>query len=805
MDIREKLGFDKIIEELEKYLTDIGRTKIPEIKFSTDYSWIAKQLSAVSDFIDILHNHNFPLDYYYDLRPSLRKIEVAGVYMSEVELLRLWQSLETLKAIRQFFLRREWQDKFGALREIASGIKYFPFVIERIRSVINRNGEILDSASRELQSIRKALQQKQAEVGRIVNQVFKQAQKQGIVEQDAAVVVRGGKFLIPVVAAKKNAIPGIVQDQSATGKTVYIEPIRAVELNNDIIELTFAEKREIIRILTELADDIRPYIPDLLNNYEILSDLDFIRGKARLAMELQAEKPQLTDKPVLELHNARNPLLTLTFRNSDRKVVPLSLRIDDNQRIILISGPNAGGKSVALKTVGLVQYMTQCGFLPPVRFSSVIGIFDKIFVDIGDDQSIENDLSTYSSHLLNVKKILEQADEHSLVLIDEFGAGTDPAMGGAIAEAVLEKLLEKRVRAVITTHYSNLKHFATAREGIVNAAMLFDSDKLKPLYILELGRPGSSFALEIASSIGLPRDIISRAKEKIGSSQVDFDKILLEIERERQKISRERQEMEQQNRELREKVIKYRKEYERILREKKRLIQQANEEADRILSEANRLIENTIRQIKERQAEKEATRLIRKEFEQRRKQLNQQRKHAQQKVERDLEENLRKQKKLKTQEVSGEISVGDYVRHKSTGIKGQVMEIKDGRALVLMGNIKSFFKVSELEKLTGDEAREMRRMEKKGGVKVQMTKPGEFISALDVRGLRVDEALQKVVKFLDAAMVAGAREIRILHGTGDGILRTHIRSYLAKLDEVEWYGDADPRLGGPGVTVVRFK
>ncbi len=805
MEIREKLGFDKILLHLDKYLTDIGRTKVGEIEFSTDIEKINHQLSAISDFIDILHNHNFPLDYYYDLRPALQKIEVQGLYLTEVELLRLALSQQTLKTIKQFFARRDLMDKFDALRQIAGKIKFYPFIIDRIFQVINKNGDILDSASRDLLSIRRQLSDLRSQVGQVVQTVFRQARAQGLVEADAQVVVRGGKYLIPVLAAKKNKLPGIVQDQSATGKTVFIEPLRAVELHNEITELEFAEKREIIRILTEVSDDIRPYIPDLLQNYDVLAELDFIRAKARLAIDLEAEKPQLIDSPELELHQARHPLLLMAYKQSGRKVVPLNIKLDQQQRIVLISGPNAGGKSVALKTVGLVQYMTQCGFLPPLRFSSKIGIFDQIFVDIGDEQSIENDLSTYSSHLLNIKRIIDQATEHSLVLIDEFGAGTDPAFGGAIAEAVLETLLKKNVKAVITTHYSNLKHFASAHDGIVNAAMLFDSDNLRPLYILETGRPGSSFALEIARSIGLPQDVIDRAKEKIGSAQVDFDRILLEIEREKQKTSEQKKHYDRLLAELTDKVKAYRREYEKILREKKRIIHEANEEADRILSQANKLIENTIRQIKEKQAHKEITRQIRKNFEQQRQQLDKRRKMAEQEIDKKLTENLRKQNKIKPQTSPGTITVGDYVRHRTTGIKGQVQEIKDNRALVLMGNLKTFVHLRDLEKLTGKEARELKSMEKKGGVRINMEKPGQFISALDVRGLRAEDALQKVIKFLDAALVAGASEVRILHGTGDGILRKYIRSYLAKLDYIQWYGDADPRLGGAGVTVVRLK
>ena len=793
MKIEQKLGFDKILELLGQYLNETGRKQLENIKFSTDYDFINTELSSVSEFIDILSNHSFPNDYYFDLTEYLQKLQAQNTYLTTEQLLRLFLSLETLKEIRNFFKRDELKSKFPNLRLIASQIRVYPFILKRIRQVINNKGEILDSASKELKEIRQSLASKKTQISKLVNSILKQAQRQGIVEADVSVAVRGGKFLIPVQAAKKYAIPGIVQDTSATGKTVYIEPLKAVELNNEIIELEFAEKREIIRILIELADDLRPYLPELLTNYKLLSRLDFLRAKALLAIELDAEKPNLVDKPVLDLQNAKHPLLLVNYKKTNRKVVPLSLKIDENQRIILISGPNAGGKSVALKTVGLLQYMVQTGFLVPARFTSTFGIFDKIFADIGDDQSIENDLSTYSSHLLNIKNILEQSTSNSLVLIDEFGAGTDPTFGGAIAEAILEKLLEKKVKAVITTHYSNLKHFAAAHDNIVNGAMLFDSKKLKPLYILELGRPGSSFALEIARTIGLPQDVIDKAKQKIGKNQIDFDKIIRDIEHQRQIISQQRKELEQLKKELRDKVISYRREYEKILRQK-----------HQIISQANKLIENTIRQIKEKKAEKQATKQIRQELNKQLKKLENHRKQLQKQVEKELEENLKKQKKI-PQKSSSEIKIGDYVIHKKSGLIGQVQELKDKNALIISGNLKSFFKLNELEKLPPEEQKRLKRQEKKGGVKVEMTRPPQFVSALDVRGLRSDEAIQKVIKFLDAALVAETPEIRILHGTGDGILRKNIRSLLEKTDFVEWFGDADPRWGGSGITIVKFK
>ncbi len=803
MNIKEKLGFDKILEKLDNYIAGPGKTLLDSIHFSTNYGLINKQLTQTSEFVDILHNHQFPDDYYTDMRPALNKIRLSDSFLEPEEILKLWLSLETIQNIKKFFASND-PGKFPELGKLASQIKTYKYVFQRIKQTVNRKGEIPDSAGKELKNIRQALRDKQLELTKVVNTIFKQAKSQGLVEADASPVMREGKLLIPVPAAKKHRIQGIVRDSSATGKTVYIEPLKAVELSNDLTELKLAERREIIRILTVLADDLRPYVDELYQNYEILAQFDFIRAKARLAMELDAEKPVLSENPELDLQNARHPLLILAYKNTDKKVVPLSLKINEKQRIILISGPNAGGKSVALKTVGLLQYMLQSGFLVPARFTSTFGIFDQIFVDIGDDQSIENDLSTYSSHLLNIKNILQKATSRSLVLIDEFGSGTDPAFGGAIAEAILEEFLKIKLKAVITTHYSNLKHFAAQHDAIVNAAMLFDSQNLKPMYILETGRPGSSFALEISSSIGLPEHIINRAKEKIGSNQVNFDKIIRDIERQRQIISRQNRELAELKRQLKEKVISYRTEHEKILREKKQIIQQANEEADKILAEANRLIENTIRQIKEKQAEKQATKQIRKQFEEQRKKLNTYRRQQQKQVERQLEENLRKQKKIKKTHPEA-IAPGDYVLHKKSGLQGQVQEIKDENALLLAGNLKTFVKLKELEKLPPAEANRLKSQEKKGGVKIEMTKPPQFVAALDVRGLRSDEALQKVIKFLDAALVSNTPEIRILHGTGDGILRKNIRALLQKTDFVEWFGDADPRFGGSGVTIVRLK
>ena len=806
MEVRKKLGFDKILEHLEKYLNPIGKTLLERVEFSRNYEQINRELSLVSEFVEIEANHNFPADHFYDLRPTLDKISVKGTYPEPDELLRLWKSQETLKNIQRFLNKQDFAGKFPNVKHLAAEIKIFPYITDRISRIIDRNGTVLDTASKELLAIRRELASKEHEAAKIVQTIFKQAQKQGLIPEGENPVIRNGRLLLPLEAGKKNQIQGIVQDYSGTGKTIYIEPIKAVEINNRIAELENEEKREIVRILTEFADDLRPYIPELRENYNVLAKIDFTRGKARLALETDAHKPKLVDKPVIDLVRARHPLLLFAYKGTGREVIPLSIQLNEEQRIVLISGPNAGGKSVALKTVGLLQYMTQSGFLIPARFNSTMGIFDNIFVDIGDDQSIENDLSTYSSHLMKMKEILENATDKSLVLIDEFGSGTDPAMGGAIAEAILEELLTRKTKAVITTHYSNLKYFAAEHNSIANAAMLFDTENLKPLYKLETGRPGSSFAFEIASSIGLDKKIIEKAQEKLGKQQVDFDKIIQDIEHERRRIHNERQNLEQTKKELQDKVVKYRTQYEKLLKERKKIIEQANAEAEEILSKANSLIEKTIKEIKEKNAEKEATKIARKQFEKNKQELEKQKKEKAEKIEKQLRETQQKLKKDKQKnKPQGELTIGSYARDRRSGLKGQIREIKDGVALLEMGNFKSFVKLKDLEPLASDEKKQLKKLEKKGGVKIDVEKQETFVSALDLRGMRAEEALAKTAKFIDSAIIAGNSEVRILHGTGDGILRKLVRDYLRGIDQVQWYGDADVRVGGAGVTVVRFK
>jgi len=527
-NFENKIGFDKIRDMLKGgCLSNLGRLRVDKIRFSNKYSFIETLVTQVDEFKQIiLMEDDFPLSHFIDLTQALKKIKVEGTYFLAEELFDLKRSLETIRAILRFFKARKEEDKYPYLQKLTDNIKLYPFVFERIDSIITKQGKIKDNASPELNIIRKDIRDKESSVSRRLHSILKDAQKSGIVDQDITLSIRDGRATIPVDASNKRKIKGFILDESATGKTAYIEPAEIVELNNDIKELYYAERREIVKILSQFADDIRPYIDDLMFAYEYMGTIDFIRSKAMLANKLNGIKPIFNDKPMLEWKKAVHPLLYTSFKEEARTVVPLDIKLNnDNQRILLISGPNAGGKSVCLQTVGLLQYMFQCGLLVPMNENSEIGLFKNVFINIGDDQSIENDLSTYSSHLLNMKNFIKSANNDTLVLIDEFGSGTEPMLGGAIAEAILDSLNQKKAFGVITTHYTSLKHFASSEHGIENGAMLFDTGKIEPLFKLSIGEPGSSFAFEIARKIGLPEEILKKATEKKGKDHINFNRI----------------------------------------------------------------------------------------------------------------------------------------------------------------------------------------------------------------------------------------------------------------------------------------
>ncbi len=806
MNIKSKLGFDKIINKAKSLtISELGRDFFDEIEFYTNKKFINKELSAIVEFQRIIAEKDFPVDYFFDVRDALKKVKnLENSYLLQDEILQIWRSLSTLKAILNFFSNDENSENFPVLSEKAKQVKFYSFVTDSIKQILTKDGKIKDNATKELKIIRSEISEHEKQVSGIVKRAYAEANKLGIIDEDANITIRNGKMLIPLKAMHKNKIQGIVQDYSTSGKTVYIEPIKSVELNNRIAQLKYEEKREIIKILIEFTEKIKPYIDDILLGYEFMAEIDFIRAKALLANDLNAVKPKLTDKAELNLANAFHPLLIWAYRNSNRRVVPLDIQLSDNQRIILISGPNAGGKSIAIKTVGLLQYMVQCGFLVPVRNSSVFGIFHKIFVDIGDEQSIENDLSTYSSHLLNMKLFIENSDDTTLVLIDEFGSGTDPAMGGAIAEAVIEELLRIKVKGVINTHYSNLKHFAAQNNGIENAAMLFDNDNLRPLYLMETGRPGSSFAFEIAQNIGLPDKIINRAKSKAGKNVVNFDKIITQMQQQARQIAKDRYELNKIKQQLKQKVLEYRHQNEKLATEKKKIIENAEKQAKEIIENANKIIEKTIKEIRTKNAEKQATKQIRKNFEQEKQNLKTKlettKLSVNQEVE-DIKKKLKKQEK-KQKPKAEKISVGDIVIIKDKGIKAEVESIKDQMALITVGNLRSFVKLKDLEKIG---KRKDTQQKVKVNISMDKQEAGSFVFGIDVRGKRANEALQKVAKYIDNAIISDVNEVKILHGTGDGILRKLIREYLQKIDEITWFGDADIRQGGAGITIVKFR
>ncbi|NSW94960.1 MAG: endonuclease MutS2, partial [Bacteroidales bacterium] len=616
-DFEEKIGFKKVKELVaENCLSPMGIENVDKIRFLTNVNEITLNISATKEFQNILNfEDTFPSDHYYDNTLCLEKIRIEGSFPEIHEVFDLKRSLETAKSVLNFFRTKEG-NRYPVLSSLCKAVKIYPYVSESIERIIDRNGNIKENASSRLKEIRTEINAKRILASRRLQAILKQAQAEGIVDKDAEIPVRNGRGVIPVNIHDKRRIRGLIHDQSASGKTVFIEPEEVVGINNDIVELEYEERREIVRILTAFADNIRPYIDDLLDLNRFLGEIDFIRAKALFGNRFKSTMPSITDSPGLSWRKAIHPLLALAFEKiPGREVVPLDIKLDSKDRILLISGPNAGGKSVCLKTVGLLQYMLQCGFTIPVAEGSESGIFSKILIDIGDEQSIENDLSTYSYHLINMKNFLKHGDERTLILIDEFGTGTEPGLGGSIAEAILGEFNRKGLYGVITTHYTNLKHFASVTEGIVNGAMAFDSQFMQPLFQLYIGKPGSSFAFEIARKIGLPEEILAKASEKAGVKNISYDKSLREIARDKRYWENKRQNIRQHEKRLEKMIEQYERELSEIGTMRKEILSKAREEAKTLLSESNKMIENTIRQIRESQAEKEKTKQLRRNIE----------------------------------------------------------------------------------------------------------------------------------------------------------------------------------------------
>lgn len=817
-NFEQKTGFDKVRRLIsDKCLSPLGQERVAEMEFSADYTTVIERLEQTDEFVRILHGEvEFPASFFFDVRYSLKRIRPEGTWLDEKELFDLKRSLQTINDIVRFFRTEEDEEiAYPALTALAGDILVFPQLIGKIDSILDKFGKVKDNASPTLAQIRKEISSTMSGISRSLQSILRNAQSEGVVDKDVTPTMRDGRLMIPVAPAFKRKIKGIVHDESASGKTVFIEPEVVVEANNRVRELEGDERREIMKILTEFTNIVRPMVPDILQSYEFMADIDFIRAKALFADQVKGIKPVVENVQQVDWARAVHPLLYLSLQKQNKQVIPLDITLDEKKRILIISGPNAGGKSVCLKTVGLLQYMMQCGLLIPLHESSRTGIFSSIFIDIGDEQSIENDLSTYSSHLTNMKYFVRNCNEKTIILIDEFGSGTEPQIGGAIAEALLDRFNRNRSFGVITTHYQNLKHFAEDTEGIVNGAMLYDRHLMQPLFKLSIGNPGSSFAVEIARKIGLPEDVIADASAKIGSDYIDMDKYLQDIVRDKRYWESKRQNIRQQEKKLEDITSRYEKDLEEVNRQRKEIMREAKAEAQRILAEANARIENTVREIKEAQAEKEQTKLARKALEEFKASVESAGEEDDKIARKMAKLQERKERKKQKQNAPAAkqtfnrdvIEVGDNVRLKGQVSAGTVMELQGKQAVVAFGMIKSTLKLEQLEKVSKGQIK--KEIQKSTFVSSDTTdhmheKKLNFKQEIDVRGMRGDEALQTVTYFIDDAIQVGASRVRILHGTGTGILRQLIRDYLHSVPGVRHYHDEHVQLGGAGITVVEL-
>jgi len=779
----EKLGFNQIRAKLKSYChSPAGEEWVDRMRFSTEPEFIRVLLKQNLEFRQILEKAEaFPTQYFLDATEWIQKISVEGNWLDADEFLRMAYSLETIMACKNFLTKAA--EIYPELFRMTEPVRVTGALVQSIFSTVDDKAQVRDSASAELGRIRKKLRDEQGRLRKLADQIFRTAVSENWVPEGALPTIRDGRVVIPIQAEHKRRMKGFILDESATGQTVFMEPAEMLDANNEIRDLEHAEKREVIRILKALTDDFREQLPVLKSAYRFLSQLDFIRAKARFSVEINADLPILETKPEMVWYVARHPLLYLSLKGK-RDVVPLTIELNAQQRMLLVSGPNAGGKSVCLKTVGLLQYMLQCGMLIPVSDRSRAGIFQDIFLDIGDQQSIENDLSTYSSHLRNMNVFIQSASDRSLVLLDEMGSGTDPDFGGAIAQAILDALLQKRVWGVATTHYYNLKLFAGQQPGIRNAAMRFDDQHLEPLYILDIGKPGSSFALEIARKTGLPQQTLQEAEKLVGKDLAGFETMVRSLEKERHELSEKIKRMERQETELKQSLAKYQTLSTDLETRKKEIINRAKEDAAQLLKNTNREIEKTIRHIKENKAEKKETLKVRKNLET----LTQQ-----------VGETPKKEKKP---EVA--LKEGDRVRITGQEGSGVILNIQGKNATVQFGLLKSITKLDRLEKITATVEKEIAAKLRSAGINVH-EKRTQFNSTLDIRGKRVDEVIGILDQFMDTAILLAQGELRILHGKGEGVLRKVVRDHLKTYKEVASVKDEHIERGGDGITVVVLK
>ena len=817
LDFETKIGFDSIRKNVsEKCQTRLGKDEVSKMAFSSDFVVVRQHLLLVKEMMQIL-NDNLPLPTggVHDVLPYLSEIKAVGSFMSADRLYKLSSTLSAMAEVEEFFRKQVDEEKqtarFPSLCDLFSEIAHFPLIVNEIGKAVNKYGEIKDTASPELYDIRQSMRSAAGSMQRAMKRVLESAVSKGVVERDATPSIRDGRMVIPVVAANKYSLNGIIHDESATGKTVYIEPAEVVEAGNRMRQLEMDERREIVAILIRIADTIRPNIEDIAESCYKLAKLDFIRAKGLFGVEIDAQMPHLSQKEELEWYHAVHPALLLSLRMQGREVVPLNINLNQDQRILIISGPNAGGKSVCLKTVAVVQYMMQCGLMPSLYYNSHMGVFRNIFIDIGDEQSFENDLSTYSSHLKNMKYFLLNADNRTIILADEMGSGTEPQIGGAMAQAILKTLGEKGCFGVVTTHYQNLKSFAESEPGFVNGAMLYDRQHLQPTFELSIGTPGSSFALDIAQKIGLPRNVIEDAKSIAGSDYVNLDKYISEITRDRRYWANKRQNIREKEVKLDNLLSKYEETAGDLKAQRKSIINDAIREAKEIVSGANAVIERTIREIRNAQAEKEKTKEIRKDLSSYAKALDEGTIADAEKNPEAIKTLKHKSKKAKnpavkkeTSSQKKEIAVGDYVKMDGGAVAGEVLSINGKKAEVAFGALRTIVNLDKLKLSSKPKASALSQSQTISVTTSSDSRSRQlnFKNEIDVRGMRADEALQAVTYFLDDAIQFSAQRIRILHGTGHGILKTLIRQLLKANTAVEHFEDEDVRFGGAGITVV---
>ncbi|WP_417014989.1 endonuclease MutS2 [Alistipes sp.] len=819
----QKIGFDRLRAQVADRCTmRAARELIAGQTFSTSPREIERRLALADEMRLLLEmEQDFPGGEYPDVEEVVAKLRVEGTFLDVEEVVVLGHALRAIGGIVAFIVNRA--ERYPSLYARTRGVEAFPGIVQRIEAIVDPYGNVRDNASPALQEIRRAIREREGQAAKRLQAVLTAAKGAGIVESDAQISIRDGRAVIPVSASNKRKLNGFIHDESATGRTFYVEPVEVVEINNELRELEYAERREIVRILTEFTEAIRPDAELIAASGDYLAQIDMLRAKGRWASENGCVRPILSTDDRLVLKNARHPLLQQTLRAAGREIVPLDLQLDRRKHILVISGPNAGGKSVCLKTTGIVQYMFQCGFPVPASEISELPVFESIYIDIGDEQSIDNDLSTYSSHLLNMKNMLAGASDRTLVLIDEFGSGTEPIIGGAIAEAILERLLARGCYGVITTHYANIKYYASSTEGIANGAMMFDVQNIRPLFRLEMGKPGSSFAVEIARKIGLPEEIIRAASEKAGSDHINIEKQLREIARDKHYWEQKRDRIRLTDRKVEELEQTYTEQLSKIRAERQEILRRAKEEAQRLIADANRQIENTIRTIREAQAEKEMTRLARRELDDFREVVEKEDTSGRdEQVAREMERierrrQRRAERRAQQGEKSGEkpaqepvkpreVEVGSKVRMAGQEMVGVVQSLKGKRAQVAFGQILTTVDKAQLTVVSNNEYREATRpTTARTVVSVDISaRKLNFKDHIDVRGMRAAEALEAVQNLVDDALMVGVSSVTILHGKGTGALKEEIRRYLKTVPEVVSAVDEHADRGGAGITIVTF-